>query len=67
MRQDAHGLAVSTDSDAAVAAFDRLLTGYLKYRADLPDRMAALLAADPEWALAHCVQGYLTMLAYKQA
>jgi hypothetical protein len=67
MRHDAHGLAVSTDSDAAVAAFDHLVAGYLKYRADLPDRLAALLAADPEWGLAHCVKGYLTMLAYKQA
>ena len=42
------------------------IAGYLKYRADLPDRMAALLAADPDWALAHCLKGYLTMLQYKQ-
>jgi hypothetical protein len=66
MRHDAHGLAVSTRSDSAVGAFDHLVAGYLKYRADLPERMAALLAADPEWALAPCVKGYLTMLQYKQ-
>ncbi len=67
MRQDAHGLAVSTNSDAAVGAFDHVVAGYLKYRADLPDRMAALMAADADWTLAHCVKGYLTMLQYKQA
>lgn len=67
MRLDAHGLAVSSDSEAAVRAFDHVITGYLKYRADLADRLAALMVADPEWALAHCLKGYLTMLAYRQA
>ena len=67
MRHDARGLALSTDSDAAAAAFDHAIAGYLTYRADLPARMQALLAADPGFALAHCLQGYLTMLAYKQS
>ena len=54
MQIDARGLPLSTVSATAVAAFDHLVTGYLKYRADMRERLAALLAADPEWALAHC-------------
>ena len=67
MRHDAHGLIITTSSDAGAAAYDYLVTGYLKYRADLPQRMKALLEADPEFGLAHCVQGYLSMLAYKES
>ncbi len=43
------------------------MTGYLGYRADTPQRMAALLETEPEFCLAHCLKGYLAMLAYKQA
>ncbi len=67
MRHDAQGLVLSTASDAAAAAYDHLVNGYLKYRLDLPQRLKALLEADPEFGLAHCIQGYFTMLAYKQA
>ena len=67
MQRDAHGLELSTRSDRAAAAFDHLITGYLKYRADTPQRLTALLAADADFGLAYCVQGYMTMLAYKQA
>jgi len=65
--RDAHGLELSTDAAAAVAAFDHVIAGYLKYRADTPQRLQALLAADPGFALAHCVQGYMLMLGYKAA
>ena len=67
MRHDAQGLIVSAGSDAAVAAYDHLVMGYLKNRADLPQRLKALLEADPGFALAHCVQGYLMMLGFKQS
>jgi tetratricopeptide (TPR) repeat protein len=67
MRHDVFGQCLSTASDAAVAAFDHALNGYLKNRADLPQRMEALLAADPEFGLAHCLRGYLMMLGFKQA
>lgn len=67
MRTDAQGLAIGTESAGAAAAFDHAVAGYLTNRADLPQRMAALLAADPEFGLAHCLQGYLAMLAFKQA
>jgi tetratricopeptide (TPR) repeat protein len=67
MRHDANGLAISTDSDAAAAAYDHVVTGYLKYRADLPQRLHALQQADPDFGMAQCLRGYFALLAYKQA
>jgi tetratricopeptide (TPR) repeat protein len=66
MHLDARGLPLSTASAKAAAAFDHLVTGYLTFRADTPDRLNAVLEADPEFALAHCMKGYFAMLAYKQ-
>ena len=67
MHLDARGLPISTTSTTAAAAYDHLITGYLTYRADTPDRLKAVLEADPDFALAHCMQGYFAMLAFKQA
>ena len=64
---DARGLSISTASVKAAAAYDHLITGYLTQRADTPARLTALLEADPDFALAHCMKGYFAMLAYKQA
>src|SRR3954471_3165125 len=67
MHRDIHGLPISTASAQAAAAFDRTVLGYLKYRADVAARLSDLLAADGEFALAHCLKGYFAMLSYKQA
>src|SRR3954451_2452390 len=67
MLQDMHGLPISTVSASAAGAFDRVLHGYLKYRADIPARMAELFAADGDFGLAHCLKGYFALLSYKQA
>ena len=67
MHLDNRGLPISTASAAAAAAYDHLVTGYLTYRADTPVRLDALLAADPDFALAHCMKGYFAMLGFKQA
>ena len=67
MRRDAHGLSISTNSDAAIATFDHFVEGFLKNRADVGQRLSALLAADPALALAHTMQGNLYMMAYNQA
>lgn len=67
MHRDMHGLPVSTASAQAVEAFDRTIAGYLKYRADVPARLAEVFAADPEFGLAYCLKGYFAMLSYKQA
>ena len=64
---DAHGLAISTSSAATGAALDRVLLAYLTYRADTPVHLNALLAAEPDFGLAHCLKGYLALLSYKQA
>ena len=66
MAQDAQGLTVSTSSAEAVAAFGRTLDGYIRYRADTPTHLAATLAADPDFALAHCLKGYFAMLSFNQ-
>jgi tetratricopeptide (TPR) repeat protein len=67
MHHDLHGLPISTASAQAAAAFDHAVMGYMKFRADFAARLTALLAADPEFGLAHCLKGYGAMLSYKQA
>jgi tetratricopeptide (TPR) repeat protein len=67
MHLDVRGLPISTASAKAAAAYDYLITGYLAQRADTPARVTALLEVDPDFALAHCMQGYFAMMAYKQA
>jgi len=67
MHLDARGLPLSTASAKAAAAFDHLVTGYLTFRVDTPARLTAVLEADPDAALAHCLQGYFALLAFKQA
>ncbi|MCB1501088.1 MAG: tetratricopeptide repeat protein [Bauldia sp.] len=67
MQVDARGLSISTDRADAAACFDDLIAGYLRQRRDTPARLDRLLAADPDFALAHCMRGYFAMLAFKQA
>jgi tetratricopeptide (TPR) repeat protein len=66
MPHDLHGLPITTSPEAA-EAFDRTVLGYLKYRFDTPEHLKRTLAADPAFALAHCLKGYFAMLSYKQA
>jgi hypothetical protein len=67
MFRDAHGLELTAASAAAARAFDHAVTGYLGYRANTPQRLAALFDADAALGLAHCLKGYFAMLSYKQA
>jgi tetratricopeptide (TPR) repeat protein len=64
---DLNGLPISTSSRAAAEAFDRTLRSYTGNRVDISDHLGAALAADPEFALGHCVKGYLMMLMYNAA
>src|SRR5205085_11108137 len=66
MSQDIHGLPLSTSSREAANAFNDTVVGYLKYRFDTPEQIKRTLAADPQFALAHCLKGYFAMLAYKE-
>jgi hypothetical protein len=65
MFKDCRGLALTTVSGQAVAAFDHAIDGYLGYRADMAARMQTLLAADPDFGMAHCLKGYFFMLGYR--
>ena len=67
MFHDQHGLAISTSSAEAAAGLDRTILAYLKYRTATPQHLAAALAADPEFGLAHCLSGYFAMLSYRLA
>ncbi len=67
MFQDRRGLALTTESERAVVAFDHAVDGYLGYRADMKARMDALLAEDPSFGMAHCLQGYLFMMGFNAA
>ena len=67
MRSDAHGLPITSETDAAAPAYDAAVLSLLRFRTDIRERMEALLAAEPGFALAHCLQGYLTMMTYNAA
>ncbi len=67
MHRDTRGLPITITSAKAGAVYDNLVTGYITYRADTPARLTALLEAAPDFALAHCMQGYFAMLGFKQA
>jgi tetratricopeptide (TPR) repeat protein len=67
MLRDARGLVVSAASEAAVAALNHAISGFLSNRADFPERVAAVVADDPELALGHCLKAVLGLASFKQA
>jgi len=62
MLQDKRGLALTTTSVAAVAAFDTAVERYLEYRLDTFEHVKRALAADPSFAMGLCLKGCLVML-----
>ena len=65
MLKDCRGLALTTGSPATAAAFDHAVEGFLSYRSDLPARLAELLRQDPDFAMAHVLQGAMMLAAYR--
>jgi tetratricopeptide (TPR) repeat protein len=63
--QDQRGVPLTVSSAGAAAAFDSAMDGYIRNRADLPARMNALMQAAPDFALAHCMKAYLSMLSFR--
>lgn len=59
MAHDARGLELTTDSEAAVAAFNTTVQRSLEYRVDTPEHMQQVLDADPDFAMGHCLKGLL--------
>jgi tetratricopeptide (TPR) repeat protein len=63
---DAQGLVITAASDAAARAYDHVIEGYLRYRADAGLRLNALLEADAEMPMAQVLKGAFAMLAFNQ-
>jgi tetratricopeptide (TPR) repeat protein len=64
---DLNGLPLSTQVAAAAESYNRALASLLLNRADLSAQIKAMLAADPGFALGHCLRGYVMMLAFNRA
>jgi tetratricopeptide (TPR) repeat protein len=56
----------STDSPAALAAWDALLGAYARFGTHLPVALADLFVVAPELPMAHCARGYLMLLGGKR-
>ena len=64
MLRDMHGLELSAAGAESAQGFDDIIDGYTRFRADLPDRVARVLEADPEFCLAHCTRGYFILSGF---
>lgn len=62
MHHDRRGIAVTTSSAAACRHLDAAVSSVLAHRADANGHLAAALAADADFALAHCLSGFLLLL-----
>ncbi|HEY2066568.1 MAG TPA: tetratricopeptide repeat protein [Gemmatimonadaceae bacterium] len=60
---DARGNAVSAASGDTVARLDATIDAYLGARSNTAAQLAVVLAAEPDCAVAHCLDGYLGMLS----
>lgn len=67
MIRDERGLPLSTDSRDAAALFDRAVEHFLKVHADTMALVGQIAAADPDFALGHCLKGYLLLSAANPA
>ena len=66
MHQDIRGLELTAGSAASARAFDGAVEAFAGFHADLPARMEALFALDPDNGMAHCLRGYLVMMGFNQ-
>ncbi len=57
MHQDQRGHAMTTDTPAAAAALDTAIYNFLHWKSALMPEIKAALEADPEFGLAHAVNG----------
>ncbi len=62
MLTDVRGLTLTTGSEAATGHYNAAIDDYFEYRLSTGKRVKQALEADPDFALAHCLQGYLFML-----
>jgi len=62
MFTDARGLNLSTNNKEAAEHFNAAIDDYFQYRVSAGKRAKAAIEADPDFALGHCLRGYLFML-----
>jgi tetratricopeptide (TPR) repeat protein len=62
MHNDRRGVAVTTESAAAVSHLDEAIGSFLGHRADACVHLDRALSADPGLALGHCLYGFAKML-----
>ena len=67
MYKDSRGLTVTAAGQETVELLDAAVDAYLGMRRDVSDRAEALVRADPECPLGHCLSGYLSLHAGKQS
>lgn len=67
MNHDKRGLPLSTDSAEATSLFDRAVEQYLRFHIDAMPLIGQAIAADPNFALPHCLKGYLMLSAANPA
>jgi len=56
---DLRGLPVSTTSADALAAYERGIDLFLRWREGAPDAFQAAVTADPDFTLGHCTRAYV--------
>ncbi|MFY7963178.1 MAG: hypothetical protein ACOVVK_24100 [Elsteraceae bacterium] len=66
MLQDCRGLDVTSDSAAAVAAYDDAVHAFLTQSAGVEPALARALAADPDFLLAHALRGFCGRLSARR-
>jgi tetratricopeptide (TPR) repeat protein len=62
MAQDARGLAITAENDAAAAHLDAAVAAYCGLRRDAGDRLKLALGADRGLVLGHVLRGYFMLL-----
>jgi hypothetical protein len=67
MQHDVRGLALSTDSAEAAAAFNAAIADYLEYRLSAGEKVKQVLAADPDFAMGHILRDYFMLLINSNA
>jgi tetratricopeptide (TPR) repeat protein len=64
---DLRGLSVSTTSADALAAYERGIDLFLRWREGAPEAFAAAVTADPRFVLGHCTRAYVAWRSGKPA
>ena len=64
---DARGNPVTASGPLPVTLLDDAVEAYLGFRKDTGDRLKAVLTAEPDFVLAHCLRGYFMMLFGQRA